>query len=63
MSVIMMKKEYITPAIEIVEFDAKESMLLTMSESTGDGQEWSNKRQQPTVSTWSSSNWNADEEF
>ena len=57
----MMKKEYMTPAIEIVEFDAQESMLLGASNSTFDGEELSNKRQQPAVSTWSSSNWGTEE--
>ena len=59
----MMKKEYITPTLDIVEFDAKQSMLLGASRSEADGEELSNKRQYPTVSTWSSSNWNAEEEF
>lgn len=59
----MMKKEYIIPAIEIIEFDAKESMLLSASDATYVGEELSNKRQQPSVSTWSSTNWNTEEEF
>ncbi len=63
MTTTMMKKEYITPALEIVEFDAKQSMLLGASNETADGEELSNKRQYPTISTWSSSNWNAEEEF
>ena len=62
MTTTMMKKEYITPALEIVEFDAKESMLLEASRSEADGEELSNKRQYPTVSTWSSTNWNSVEE-
>lgn len=63
MTTTMMKKEYITPALEIVEFDAKQSMLLVASDGKSDEEELSNKRQYPTVSTWSSSNWNAEEEF
>ena len=63
MTTTMMKKEYITPALEIVEFDAKQSMLLGASNETSGEEELSNKRQYPTVSTWSSSNWNTEEEF
>ena len=62
MTKTMMKKEYISPAIEIIEFDAKESMLLSASNLTYGDEELSNKRQQPSVSTWSSTNWNSDEE-
>ncbi len=49
MTTTMMKKEYMTPAIEIVEFDAQESMLLGASNSTLDGEELSNKRRPNTI--------------
>ena len=38
-----------TPAIEIVEFDAKESMMISASNSTFDGEELSNKRRPNTI--------------
>ena len=49
MTTTMMKKEYITPALEIVEFDAKQSMLLGASDSKADGEELSNKRRPNTI--------------
>ena len=56
----MTKKEYVTPAVEVFEFDAQESLLLDVSDSTyGDG-ELTNKRQ-PTSSPWDSSNWSTKE--
>ena len=49
----MAKIEYVTPAIEIVEFDAQESLLLGASNSTYDDEELSQKRR--TNSIWGSS--------
>ena len=49
MTTTMEKKEYMTPAIEIVEFDAKESMMISASNSTFDGEELSNKRRPNTI--------------
>ena len=60
-----MKKTYIIPAIEVIEFDAEN--MIAVSLGTGDGDEnadgaLSNKRE-PVVNSWSSSNWNTEEEF
>lgn len=49
MTTTMMKKEYITPALEIVEFDAKQSMLLGASNETSGEEEWSNKRRPNSI--------------
>ena len=57
----MMKKEYIAPIIEVINMDVENICAMSIID-TEVGSEWSNKRQQPTVSTWSSSNWNSDEE-
>ena len=56
----MTKKEYVTPAVEVFEFDAQESLLLDVSDSTYDKGELTNKRQ-PTSSPWDSSNWSTKE--
>ena len=53
MTISMAKIEYVTPAIEIVEFDAQESLLLGASNSTYDDEELSQKRR--TNSIWGSS--------
>lgn len=59
-----MTKKYVTPAVEVFEFDAQESLLLGASDSIyGDGEgegELTNKRQ-PTSSPWDSSNWSTKE--
>ncbi len=60
-----MKKTYIIPTIEVIEFDAEN--MIAMSVGTGDdtvgaGGALSNKRE-PVVNSWSSSNWNTEEEF
>lgn len=57
-----MKKAYIAPIIEVVNMDVENIIAMSIVDKEVDS-EWSNKRQQPTVSTWSSSNWNAEEEF
>lgn len=61
MTTIMMKKEYVTPAIEVFEFDAEESLLLSASNTTSDGEELSNKRKPVNNSPWDSSNWSTNE--
>ena len=59
----MTKKDYIAPAIMVIEMQAAENMLaLSFNDNEYPGPEMSNKRE-PVVSTWSSSNWNAEEEF
>lgn len=64
MTTTMTKKEYVTPAVEVFEFDAQESLLLDVSDSTygkDEGEvELTNKRQ-PTSSPWDSSNWSTKE--
>lgn len=60
MTMVMMKKEYITPTIEIFEFDTKESLLINASDGEHDGEELTNKRQ-PVSSPWDSSNWSTKE--
>ncbi len=60
----MMKKTYIIPAIEVIEFTAEN--LIATSIGTGDGNvggedALSNKRQ-PIGGTWNSDNWNQVEE-
>ena len=60
----MMKKTYIIPAIEVIEFTAEN--LIAVSIGKGDGDEnadgaLSNKRQ-PIGGTWNSDNWNQVEE-
>ena len=57
----MMKKEYIAPIIEVINMDVENICAMSIIDTEVES-EWSNKRQQPTVSTWSSSNWNSDEE-
>ena len=56
----MTKKVYIAPTLEIIDFEV-ENMLALSAEDKYDGPELSNKRQ-PSISTWSSTNWNSDEE-
>ena len=49
MTTTMEKKEYMTPAIEIVEFDAKESMMISASNSTFDGEKKRKKREPSSI--------------
>ena len=59
----MTKKEYIAPAIMVIEMQGAENILaLSFNDNEYSGPEMSNKRE-PAVSTWSSSNWNTEEEF
>lgn len=58
----MTKKEYIAPAIMVIEMQAENMLALSFNDGEYSGPEMSNKRE-PAVSTWSSSNWNAEEEF
>ena len=58
----MTKKEYIAPAIMVIEMQAENMLALSFNDNEYSGPEMSNKRE-PVVSTWSSSNWNAEEEF
>lgn len=60
---IMTKKLYIAPAIEVINMEAEN--MLALSVQTGNGTKnasyaLSNKRE-PAVSTWSSSNWGTEE--
>jgi hypothetical protein len=60
----MMKKTYIIPAIEVIEFAAEK--LIAMSIGTGTqtvsaDEALSNKRQ-PASNSWSSQNWGEDGE-
>ena len=62
----MIKKQYIAPTVDVIEMEAEN--MLALSAETGNGSQsgagaMSNKRQQPTVNTWSSTNWNTEEEF
>ncbi len=59
----MTKKDYIAPAIMVIEMQAENMLALSFNDNEYSGPEMSNKRQQPAVSTWSSSNWNTEEEF
>ena len=59
----MTKKTYIAPTLEAVDFKLENMLAVSSDEDTFNGDELSNKRQQPTVSSWSSSNWNTEEEF
>ena len=63
----MMKKTYIVPALEVIEY-ATEMLIATSTPEVGSGSgEWdadgslSNKRQ-PIGGTWNSDNWNQVEE-
>ncbi|MBR4297337.1 MAG: hypothetical protein IKT82_04005 [Bacteroidaceae bacterium] len=56
-----MKKEYIAPIIEVINMDVENIIAMSILDKEVES-EWSNKRQQPTISTWSSTNWNSDEE-
>lgn len=61
----MTKKLYIAPTIEVINMEAEN--MIAVSIRTGEGtmnasEALSNKRE-PGVSTWSSNNWNSDEEF
>ena len=58
----MTKKEYIAPALMVIEMQAENMLALSFDTREYSGPEMSNKRE-PEVSTWSSSNWNAEEEF
>ena len=61
----MMKKTYIIPAIEVIEFAAENMIAVSAGTGTGDvnaNEALSNKRE-PVVNSWSSSNWNTEEEF
>ena len=60
----MIKKQYIAPTVDVIEMEAEN--MLALSAETGSGSQsgagaMSNKRQQPTVSTWSSTNWGTEE--
>ena len=57
----MTKKEYIAPAIMVIEMQTENMLALSFNERAYEGTEMSNKRE-PAVSTWSSTNWNSDEE-
>lgn len=57
----MTKKEYIAPAIMVIEMQAENMLALSFDERRYEDPEMSNKRD-PAVSTWSSTNWNSDEE-
>lgn len=60
-----MKKTYIIPTIEVIEFAAEHLMAASIGTGTGSedaGGALSNKRE-PVVNSWSSSNWNTEEEF
>ncbi len=58
----MIKKDYIAPAIMVIEMQAENMLALSFKEREYEGPEMSNKRE-PAVSTWSSTNWNTEEEF
>lgn len=58
----MTKKDYIAPAIMVIEMQAENMLALSFNDNEYTGPEMSNKRE-PAVSTWSSSNWNTEEEF
>ena len=60
----MIKKQYIAPTVDVIEMEAEN--MLALSAETGSGSQsgadaMSNKRQQPTVNTWSSTNWGTEE--
>jgi hypothetical protein len=60
-----MKKTYIIPTIEVIEFAAENLIAASIGSGTGTmnaNEALSNKRE-PVVNSWSSSNWNTEEEF
>ena len=62
---IMTKKQYIVPAIEIIDLETENIMVTTSIIKDGNYEtdtEWSNKRQ-PSMGTWSSTNWNTEEAY
>ena len=61
---MMTKKQYIAPTINIIDMELENIMAgsIKIDRDTEVNEEWTNKRQ-PVVSTWSSSNWNTEEEF
>ena len=58
-----MKKTYIIPAIEVIEF-AAEQLMVTVSQGSGetDGEGALTNKRQPLGGTWNSDNWNQVEE-
>lgn len=60
----MMKKTYIIPAIEVIEFTAENLIATSIETGKGDidaGDALTNKRQ-PVNTTWGSQNWDKKEE-
>ena len=58
-----MKKTYIIPAIEVIEF-AAEQLMVTVSAGSGenDAEDALSNKRQPIGGTWNSDNWNQVEE-
>ena len=61
----MMKKTYIIPTIEVIEFAAENliaASILTGTNTVDAASALSNKRE-PASNSWGSENWNTEEEF
>jgi hypothetical protein len=61
----MMKKTYIIPAIEVIEFAAENliaASIGTNTTSTVDAENALSNKRQPIGGTWNSDNWNQVEE-
>ena len=58
-----MKKTYIIPAIEVIEFAAEQLMVTVSGGSVeADGEDALTNKRQPIGGTWNSDNWNQVEE-
>ena len=58
----MTKKVYIAPTLEIIDFEVENMLALSSEDNKYDGPELSNKRQ-PSMGTWSSTNWKTEEAY
>lgn len=59
-----MKKTYIIPAIEVIEFAAENLIAVSIGKGEGDidGKEALSNKRQPVNTTWGSQNWDKKEE-
>ena len=62
----MIKKQYTIPTMDVIEMEVENMLALSIKIDKDDEHiapdEWSNKRQ-PSMGTWSSTNWNTEEAY
>ena len=60
----MMKKTYIIPAIEVIEFAAEQLIAASIGKGDGpvDGEDALSNKRQPVSNSWNSQNWGEDGE-